>query len=222
MKIRVSPAKGAKHALHAIADSSARTTVVPTATTRPPRARVAPHLLDQGRAHVQPFAVHAVFAHIIHAHRLEGARAHVQGDVAEFDALFAQRLQQRLVEMQAGGRRRHRAELAREHGLVTLVVVDARFAVDVGRKRQAPCFAAASFPASRRRRNAAGRTRRRAPQLQLRHPHPTQSCCPPSATCLRRSARVRHCRAEGARSVSRPVHRCPSGRRSAPGSPACR
>ena len=53
--------------------------------------------------------MHAVFAHIVHAHWLERARAHMQGDVAEFDTLRAQGFQQRIVEVQAGGRRGHRA-----------------------------------------------------------------------------------------------------------------
>ena len=41
----------------------------------------------------------------IHPHRLEDAGAHVQRDVAERDALGAQRRQQCFVEMQAGGGR---------------------------------------------------------------------------------------------------------------------
>src|SRR3546814_7729544 len=63
--------------------------------------------------------------------------AHVQRDVAELHATLAQRLQQRVVEVQARGRRGHRTDLAREHGLVALVVVGARLPADVGRQRHA-------------------------------------------------------------------------------------
>ena len=69
-------------------------------------------LFDQRGADVQPLAVHAVFGQFIHPHRLEGAGAHVQRDVAERDALGAQRRQQCFVEMQAGGGRGDGAGLA--------------------------------------------------------------------------------------------------------------
>ena len=91
--------------------------------------------------------MHRCSRSVVHAHRLEGAGADVQGDVAELDAARAQRVQQRVVEMQAGGRRGDRAEFAREHGLVALVVVGARLALDVGRQRQA---AGAQQPAFQR------------------------------------------------------------------------
>ena len=96
----------------------------------------AAHLRDQFGAHVQPFAVHAMFAHVVGAHRLERAGADVEGHVPEFDAAVAQRLQQRFVEMQAGGGRGDCADFLREHGLVTLVVVGPRLAADVRRQRQ--------------------------------------------------------------------------------------
>ncbi|MNV44906.1 hypothetical protein D3C71_1366840 [compost metagenome] len=77
-----------------------------------------------------------MFFQIVHADRLEGARAHVQGHVAEIHALVLQRGQQGLIEVQAGGRGGHRADLAREHSLVALAVVHTRLALDVGRQRQ--------------------------------------------------------------------------------------
>ena len=81
--------------------------------------------------------MHAVLGQLVHAHRLERAGADVQRDVAAVDAARLQGVQQRLVEVQAGGRRGHRAGLAREHRLVARVVVRPSFAMDVGRQRQA-------------------------------------------------------------------------------------
>src|SRR3546814_15431348 len=72
---------------------------------------------------------------VVHAHGLERAGAHVQRDVAELQATLAQRLQQRVVEVQARGRRGHRTDLAREHGLVALFVVGARLPAVVWRQR---------------------------------------------------------------------------------------
>jgi hypothetical protein len=100
------------------------------------RARAA-DLFDQLGADVEPLAVHAMLAHVVDAYRLESAGADMQGDVAELHATRAQRIQQRIVEMQSRGRRRDGADLAREHGLVAFVVVGARLAVDVRRQRQA-------------------------------------------------------------------------------------
>src|SRR3546814_5456846 len=86
----------------------------------------ASHLFDQFGADVEPFAVHAMPRDVVYAHGLERAGAHVQRGVAELHATLAQRLQQRVVEVQARGRRGHRTDLAREHGLVALVVVGTR------------------------------------------------------------------------------------------------
>ena len=96
------------------------------------------HLLDQCRTDVEPFAVHAVFVDVVHAHRLERTGTDMQRHVAEFDAAVAQRGKQRIVEVQARGRRRDRAQFAREHGLVALVVVLPGRTLYVGRQRQAP------------------------------------------------------------------------------------
>src|SRR3546814_8407051 len=82
----------------------------------------ASHLFDQFGADVEPFAVHAVPCDVVHAHGLERAGAHVKRDVAELQATLAQRLQQRVVELQARGRRGHRTDLARETGLVALAL----------------------------------------------------------------------------------------------------
>ena len=79
--IRVARMKGCNLAGGQAGGLQERTAVVPTATTRPPRARVsrtasqAPSSID---LHV--LRVHDMVLDLIRAHRLEGARPHVQGD----------------------------------------------------------------------------------------------------------------------------------------------
>jgi hypothetical protein len=90
----------------------------------------------------------SVLAEVVDPHRLEGAGADMQREPAELDAAFAQRRQQRIVEVQAGGGRGDRAEFAGEHGLVALVVVRARLALDVGRQRQAAVRSSSSSSGS--------------------------------------------------------------------------
>jgi len=79
-----------------------------------------------------------ILADVVHPHRLEGTGTDMQGDMPELHAAFAQRIEQGIVEMQARSRRGNGADLAREHGLVTLGIVRAGLALDVGRQRQAP------------------------------------------------------------------------------------
>ena len=94
--------------------------------------------------------MHDVLVETVGAHRLKGAGTHVQGEVAETDAAPFQRVQQRVVEMQAGGRRGDGTDLACIYRLVTLVVVAARLALDIWRQRQA---AGVQQPALQRLRN---------------------------------------------------------------------
>ena len=79
--------------------------------------------------------MHAVLLDVVDAHGLKRARADVQRDVSELDARLAAGLQDRRVEMQAGGRRGNRAGLAREHGLVALAILEFGRAGDVRRQR---------------------------------------------------------------------------------------
>ena len=72
---------------------------------------------------------------VVAAHRLEGARADVQGDRAALDAARRERREQLGVEVQRRGRRGDRAGLRREHRLVAALVVGAVVAGDVGRQR---------------------------------------------------------------------------------------
>ncbi len=97
----------------------------------------AAYLFDQRGTDVEPLLVHHVLVELVHPHRLEGAGAHMQGDVAELHPALAQARQQRLVEVQPGGGRGDRADFAREHGLIALAVFDTRLAADIGRQRQA-------------------------------------------------------------------------------------
>lgn len=82
--------------------------------------------------HFGVFRVHVVIFNLVHPYRLEGARPHVQGDEGRFHALGTNFLQQRLVEVQAGGRRRHGARLLVVDGLVALLVGILVGTIDIG------------------------------------------------------------------------------------------
>ncbi len=69
------------------------------------------------------------------AHRLEGARAHMQGHEGRLHALATNGRQQLVIEMQPGGRRRHRSGLLRIDGLIALAIRLIIRAVDIGRQR---------------------------------------------------------------------------------------
>ena len=71
-----------------------------------------------------------------HAHRLEGAGAHVQGQLDQIHAFGAQGGEHRLVEMQTRGRRGHCTGHARVDRLVALLVGCVGRVADVGRQRQ--------------------------------------------------------------------------------------
>ena len=60
--------------------SSARTTVVPTAMTRAPRARAAATAAQASATHLDEFGVHDMRADGVGAHRLKRPGAHVQRD----------------------------------------------------------------------------------------------------------------------------------------------
>ena len=108
MSVSLEPARSSPDCAAA---SSARRLVVPTATTRPPRARGFADRVDRGLRNRVALAVHPVVGDVVHPHRLEGAGAHMQGHLRRAHPLFAQGIQHRFVEMQPGRRRRHRAGL---------------------------------------------------------------------------------------------------------------
>jgi hypothetical protein len=114
-------------------DSSVRTVVVPTATTRPPRARAAMARCVASALRTTRCA--SVLGDVLGLHRLEGAGAHVQRDAGALHTAGFQLGQQAFVEMQCGGRRGHCARHAREHGLVAARVVGRIGVRDVGRQR---------------------------------------------------------------------------------------
>ena len=122
-------------AVCAAADSRARTLVVPTAITRPPRAGGGDGV-DGGLRHGEPFGVHDVVFQLVDPHRLEGARAHMQRDEGALHAQGVQLVQRGLIEVQAGGGRRDGAGFARVHGLVAGVVAGVGLVRDVGRQRR--------------------------------------------------------------------------------------
>ena len=80
--------------------------------------------------------MHLVLRQVLGAHRLEGAGADMQRDIGELHPLRAQLVEQPLVEMQAGGRRRHRARCFCIHGLVTRFVERIGGVLDIRRQRQ--------------------------------------------------------------------------------------
>ena len=118
-----------------LALSSARTTVVPTAITRPPSARVRRILSISAAPTLSHSRVHVMVFQIVLAHRLERAGADMQRDVTELDAALAQPLEHRLVEMQTRRRCRHGTRLARIHGLVAFRVTGIGLALDIRRQR---------------------------------------------------------------------------------------
>ena len=99
------------------------------------RARALDGIDGRGRDLVG-LRMHPVLGQVLGLHRLEGARADVQRHERLLDAAICERLEQRRIEMQAGGRCRDRAPDARVHGLVALGVFGDRRVGDVGRQRQ--------------------------------------------------------------------------------------
>ena len=81
--------------------------------------------------------MHLMLRQVFGAHRLKRAGADVQRDIGKLHALGAQLVEQGLIEMQAGGRRRHRARGFRIHGLVAGLVEGIGRVFDIRRQRQA-------------------------------------------------------------------------------------
>ena len=71
-------------------------------------------------------------------HRLEGTGTDMQGNEGGIHPLRADRLEQRLIEVQAGGRGRHRTGALGVDGLVALAVGRIVRSVDIGRQRHVP------------------------------------------------------------------------------------
>ena len=119
MKMSVSPSNGTSVPLRA-AVSSARTTVVPIATTRPPRALHAATALHEIGTHRDPLAVHTMCRQLLNTHRLKRSGADVQRQPRDRDTDRRAPIEQGLVEVQPGCRRRHRTTMLREHGCFTV------------------------------------------------------------------------------------------------------
>jgi len=89
-------------------------------------------------AHIQPFTVHDMVFQIFRTHGLEGAGAHMQSNVAELYVFGLQLRQDLLVEMQTRRRRRHRAGMAGEYGLIPRIIIRIGITLDVGRQWHLP------------------------------------------------------------------------------------
>src|SRR2546425_10311641 len=73
----------------------------------------------------------------VYSHRLKRAVTNMQSDFGDFDSTRAQAVKQFGSEMQSRGRRRNRAALASENGLIAFCVKAIFFiAFDVRRKRR--------------------------------------------------------------------------------------
>jgi hypothetical protein len=79
--------------------------------------------------------VHRVFGEIAGAHRLKGACADMQRHARDRHAAGAQRVEDRVVEVQSRGRRGDGARLVRIDGLIARFVGGFRRALDIRRKR---------------------------------------------------------------------------------------
>src|SRR5579862_1756143 len=107
-------------------------------TDRNHPAASSPRLRDRltgGSAHRRLLRVQYVRGHLVRAQRLEGTRTHMQGNEAQAHSPRRERRHQRLIEVQACGRRCDRARLAREDALIALAIGGRDRAADVGRQR---------------------------------------------------------------------------------------
>ena len=86
-----------------------------------------------------PFGMHAMLGDVVDRHRQEGAGPDMERDLGDGDTGVLQRRRQFRREMKPGRRRRDRARLRREHGLIVLVVsrCAAVGTADIGRQRHA-------------------------------------------------------------------------------------
>jgi len=107
------------------------------------------HLRHQFRRDFDPFAVHAMLADVLHLHRLEGARPHMQGDKARLHAPLAQLRQQRLIKMQSRRGCGHRAFPAGIDGLIARLIKCFVRPLDIGGQWHMPVTGHGRFPVSR-------------------------------------------------------------------------
>src|SRR5947209_10083909 len=83
----------------------------------------------------ETLAVYLVLFNVFHAHRLEGAQAHMQGDFRDIDAVLADAGENFRSEMQAGSRGGHTVLLLRIDSLIAFAIFGAVGAADIGRQR---------------------------------------------------------------------------------------
>ena len=131
MKMRVSPLAWPV----AAQDSSVRTVVVPTATTRPPRARASAMAccVAAGTSYHSLCMVCSARFSVLTGWKVPAPTCSVT--LARRTPRASSSRQQRLVEMQRRRRRRHRARVPGEDGLVALDVLRRVAVLDVGRQR---------------------------------------------------------------------------------------
>ena len=121
------------------ADSRVRTTVVPTATTRPPRClRCCDRCADLG-TDADALGVHAMLSQIVDAHVLKRAGADMQRHERRLTPMLATAREHRGIEMQTRRRCGDRARFARVDGLIARRVVSSALRSMYGGNGIAPC-----------------------------------------------------------------------------------
>src|SRR5437764_1196757 len=164
MNAGVSTTPSAVPGVPARATPSLAPTVQRVLTPAAGRARARDRINGRG-THRGALGVHGMGSDVVGAQRLEGAGPHVQRDPGAVDAALAERLEQRLVEVQTRRGSGDRAGLARKEALVALAVECNGRAANVRRQRHR---AEALEEWERRSR------KRAAPQLTLpRQPPPS-------------------------------------------------
>ena len=143
MNRAVSPVNGPRVPSSPLALSIRRSEVEPTATMRPPARRVAFKAAAVSALTPPHAGMHDVIRGVFGLDRQEGPRPDMQGHGVRASTPWACRPATELREMEAGGRRRHRPSVSREHGLIiaAVVLIDLAAARDIGRQRHLAALA---------------------------------------------------------------------------------
>ena len=86
------------------------------------------------------FGMHHMILEVLGSHRQEGSHSDMKRDVKHFHSLLLELIDHLGCEMEARSRTCHRAALVGENGLVTLLVIEIVFTLDIGRKRHMAAF----------------------------------------------------------------------------------
>ena len=198
--------------------SSSRSDVVPTATTRLPRARAAFTRRGRRVGDLAGFGMHLVVGGVVGLDRQKGSRPDMQRHEMPLDALGVERREQLRREVQPGRRRRDGALVAGKDRLVVAAVALVVRALrgDIGRQRNMPDGMQRLVEERRRR----GRSRA-APRRPRAFRSPSHRACRESRNCRHGrngcGRRPRRAFPAARRPASGPARRaCAASRRPAP------